>query len=159
MGGDEVGAAGVGELDVEGDGVVADGAEDGCGEGEVAAQAGVAAEEEMAEAAELGVLPLAPGGRWGPGLSRRGRLGRGGLGCRPRMPSRRMVPASAGLGSVRTGWASRRRRHWWGSGSQRAKSASVREKGVLTGMPLGVELEVEAGAGGLDVGEAGAGPR
>src|SRR5258708_2711149 len=102
-----------------------------------------------------------------------------------------MVPVSETLVSVRVGRALMRRCHRWGSGSQRAKSASVREKGDFSwvslkvwrgaggagldaempllgvGEPEGevglvegegrffvVELEVEAGAGGFDVGEA-----
>ena len=73
--------------------------------------------------------------------------------ARPRVPSSWTVPVSETLVSVRAGRAWMRRCHCWGSGSQRAKSASVREKGDL----FVVELEVEAGAGGFDVGEAGGG--
>ena len=60
------------------------------------------------------------------------------------------MPVSEALVSVRAGWASRRRCHSCGSGSQSAKSASVREKGVFS-WP---QFEIEAGAGGFDVGEA-----
>ena len=55
--------------------------------------------------------------------------------------------------SVREGRPLSRRCHSWGSGSQRAKSASVREMGVFSLS----EFEVETGAGGFDVGEAGGG--
>ena len=127
--------------------LLADGAADGEGEGEIAAQAGVAAEDER-------LRPPSWASRQSPwrsmGMSARESAL---MSAPPRVPSTRTVPVSPGAVSVRRGWASSRRCHWWGSGSQRAKSASVREKGVFSC----AELEVEAGAGGFDVGEAAGG--
>ncbi len=106
-----------------GDGAVADGAVGVGGEGHVAAKAGVAAEEDAAGFAERGRCAIRRRGRWGSG-----RAWRRGRGCLRRS----RVPVSETLVSVRAGWAVRRTCHCCGSGSQRAKSASVREKGIFS---------------------------
>ena len=124
--GDVVGSAEGGEGEMAGDGVGAEGALGVGGDGDVAAEAGVVAEEEAAGFAE-GSVRHSP---WrSMGTSAR-------VAARLRVPSRRTVPASATMVSVRAGWASRRRCHCCGSGSQRANSASVREKGVFSGPSL-----------------------
>ena len=105
------------------DGAVADGAVDVGGEGDVAAEAGVAAEEDDGWPRRGGRCATRRGGRWGPGRERRR-----GRGC--------LRADGAGVGGrwcrCGRGGPSRRRCHCWGSGSQRAKSASVREKGVFS---------------------------
>ena len=106
-----------------GEGAVAEGALGVSGEGHVAAEAGVVAEDEAAGFAEGGGAPL--------GVEVDGDFGES-VAARPRVPSRRTVPASATLVSVRAGWASMRRCHCCGSGSQRANSASVREMGIFS---------------------------
>src|SRR5260370_28081063 len=62
-----------------------------------------------------------------------------------------MVPVSETLVSVRVGRAWMRRCHCWGSGSQRAKSASVREKGDFSSS----SLKLRRAAGGSIGGEGG----
>src|SRR5258708_38564599 len=64
-----------------------------------------------------------------------------------------MVPVSETLVSVRVGRALMRRCHCWGSGSQRAKSASVREKGDFSLS----SLKLRRGPGALIEGEGGGG--
>ena len=62
----------------------------------------------------------------------------------------RTRPVSFRLASVRMGRPIRRTCHWSGSGSQRAKSASVREKGIFSSP----SLRLTRGGGGFNVGEA-----
>ena len=143
MVGDEVGAAGFGEFDVGCDGVVADGAADAEGDGEIAAEAGVVGEDEAAEAAELGVAPVAVeiDGDFGEGVGAEasgaerafdadgagvagGGVGADGVGFEPEIPAMRL--------------------------GQREREVGV---GEGEGSLFLAELEVEAGASGFDVGE------
>ena len=78
---DEVGAAGIAELGLGCDGIVAEGPEQVDAEGELSAQAGVVGDQEPAEASELDVLP--------GGVQVNGKVGQrggegvgGGVGCR-----------------------------------------------------------------------------
>ncbi len=148
---DEVGAAGVAELDFGCDGVVAEGPEQVDAEGELSTQAGVARGDEAAEASELDVLPGGMevdgevGQRGGEGVCGGGGLAEGGFDAE-----------GAGVG-------------WVGVGADgvrfETEAPLVRlrqpEGEVGVGEREGsfdlVELEVQARAGGLDVGEAGRG--
>ena len=143
LGGDEVGAAGAGEAEAGLDGAVADGSLRVGGEDHVAAEAGVATEKDEAGLAERDIAPfavkvdgnLAEGGGAaegafelnGAGVGDVG-VGAGGVGLNAEMP---LLGVGEPEGEV---------------------GVSEGEGGFFL-----VELEVEAGAGGFDVGEAGGG--
>jgi len=146
---DEVGAAGVAELDFGCDGVVAEGPEQVDAEGELSTQAGVARGDEAAEAPSWTSCQV-HGGRWGVG--QRGGEGSAEVVAWPRVASTRREPVSAGWcrcgrGALRDGGA---------TGAAQAARGEV-GVGEREGSFDLVELEVQARAGGLDVGEAGRG--
>ena len=143
LGGDEVGAAGTGELKAGLDGAVADGSLGVGGEDHVAAEAGVAAEEDEAGLAEGDVAPLA--------AEADGDLAEGGGAAEGAFELN-----GAGVGDVGVGAG--------GAGlDAEVPLLGVGEPEGEVGVGEGegslfvVELEVEAGAGGFDVGEAGGG--
>ena len=147
---DEVGAAGVAELDFGCDGVVAEGPDEVDAEGELSTQACVARGDEAAEASELDVLP--------GGMEVDGEVGqRGGEGvCGGGLAEGGFDAEGAGVG-------------WAGVGADgvgfETEAPLVRPRqpegevgiGEREGGLLLVEFEVQARAGGLDVWEAGRG--
>ena len=138
--GDEVGAAGAGELEAGLEGAVADGALRVGGKGHLAAEAGIATEEDKACLAERDVAPFA--------AEADGDFSERGCGAEGALELNGAGVGDVGVGADGTGLEAEM--PLLGLGEPEGEVGVGEGEGSF----FLVELEVEAGAGGFDVGEA-----